>query len=277
VIELIGEVYRVDALAKARKLSDEDRLLLHKERSGPIMDSLRQWLEKQLTEGLTEPNSSLGGAIKYMLKRWEPLTRFLTVPGVPLDNTPCERILKAAIRHRKNSLFFKTKKGARVGDVFMSLLETCALNHVDKTHYLTTVLSNIESVRTSPGSWMPWNYQAMVSSEATATDDQKPEATRQRVAGETVTDSDANPQVTDQDVLVDGPGDVTGAQGSTGHGDGSRIPHTPKPINPARSVETQISPVPGHPGSFDRATMFPGPPRPCPAHRGRLEEARSPT
>ena len=34
------------------------------------------------------------------------------------------RALKKAILHRKNSLFYKTMKGAEVGDLFMSLIHT---------------------------------------------------------------------------------------------------------------------------------------------------------
>jgi hypothetical protein len=56
------------------------------------------------------------------------LTLFLRQPGAPLDNNICERALKMAILHRKNSLSYKTQNGARVGDLFMSLIHTCRLN-----------------------------------------------------------------------------------------------------------------------------------------------------
>jgi len=61
-----------------------------------------------------------------MPNHWEPLTLFLRVPKAPLDNNLCERALKRVILHRKNSLFFKTDHGADVGDLFMSLIHTCA-------------------------------------------------------------------------------------------------------------------------------------------------------
>jgi hypothetical protein len=47
-------------------------------------------------EKLVEPNSALGGAIRYMLNHWEKLTLFLREPGAPLDNNLCERALKNA-------------------------------------------------------------------------------------------------------------------------------------------------------------------------------------
>ena len=52
------------------------------------------------------------------------LTRFLEVPGVPLDNNEVEQELKPSQRHRKNSLFFKTQAGADVGDVLLSMIRT---------------------------------------------------------------------------------------------------------------------------------------------------------
>ena len=58
---------------------------------------------------------------------WDRLTLFLRQAGAPLDNNICERALKKTIRHRKNSLFYKTENGAGAGDLFMSLIHTCHL------------------------------------------------------------------------------------------------------------------------------------------------------
>jgi len=82
-------------------------------------------LTAQFEENKVEPNSGLGEAIAYMRKHWNELTLFLRAPGAPLDNNICERILKKAILHRKNAYFFKTLNGARVGDLFMSLIPAC--------------------------------------------------------------------------------------------------------------------------------------------------------
>jgi hypothetical protein len=71
----------------------------------------------------------------------------------------CERALKMAIRHRKNSLFYKTANGAEVGDTFMSLIHTADLNDVDPFDYLVALQRHHEQVADSPGDWMPWNYK----------------------------------------------------------------------------------------------------------------------
>ena len=118
VLEALSVVYHNDAIARERNLSPEERLLFHQAESGPTMEELHVWLVRQFDERRVEPNSALGGAISYLLRHWEKLTLFLRVPGAPLDNNICERALKKAIRHRRNSLFYKTPHGAHVGDMF---------------------------------------------------------------------------------------------------------------------------------------------------------------
>ena len=63
-----------------------ERLHFHQEHSGPLMQTLHEWMEAQLAERKTEPNSGLGKAIRYMLRHWLPLTLFLREPGAPIDN-----------------------------------------------------------------------------------------------------------------------------------------------------------------------------------------------
>jgi transposase len=150
VLLCLKEVYRTDAAAKRFKLSDELRLQLHQRRSAPLMNELHGWLTEQLEQRRVEPNSSLGQAIKYLLNHWEPLTLFLRRPGVPLDNNLCERALKMAIRHRKNSLFYKTQHGADVGDVYMSLIHTCYFAGVDPRDYLTQMQRHEQQVQAEP-------------------------------------------------------------------------------------------------------------------------------
>jgi hypothetical protein len=123
------------------------------------MAALHDWLERQLGEKRTEPNSALGGAIGYTLKHWDKLTLFLRQAGAPLDNNVCERALKKAILHRKNALFYKTRNGARVGDLFMSLIYTCQLNQANPFDYLTLLQQHADQLAVSPQLWMPWNYR----------------------------------------------------------------------------------------------------------------------
>ncbi len=159
VIETLGKVYEIEATARKEELSAQARLELHRRHSGPLMEALHRWLKRQIEEKRVEPNSGLGGAITYARNHWEKLTRFLEVPGAPLDNNICERALKKAILHRKGSLFYKTQNGARVGDTFMSLIYTCQLQGVDPFDYLNALQSHAEALAEKPKEWMPWSYK----------------------------------------------------------------------------------------------------------------------
>lgn len=162
----LEKVYKNDGKCRKEKLTPEERLAYHQQHSGPVMEELKTWLRNQLDQKLVEPNSSFGDATQYMFKRWDRLTRFLTVAGAPIDNNVCERALKRAIRHRKNSLFYKTLHGARVGDIYMSLIHTCELNGINPFAYLTRLVREGERIAEDPGRWLPWNYE---SSTTTAT------------------------------------------------------------------------------------------------------------
>jgi transposase len=166
VLELLGKVYQNDAIARENGLSKEDRLQLHQRDSGPAMAKLQKWMAAQIAERKVEPNSALGEAIGYMQKHWEKLTLFLRQAGAPLDNNICERALKKAILHRKNAYFYKTQNGARVGDLYMSLIHTCELNGANPFEYLTELHRNAKEVATQPERWMPWNYRDTLAAAA---------------------------------------------------------------------------------------------------------------
>jgi transposase len=163
VLETLREVYKSDAVARVRQLSPGERLRLHQRESAPRMAALKEWMDRQLTERLIEPNSRLGEAIRYLQNHWEGLTLFLRVEGVPLTNNITERALKKAIIHRKNSLFYKTLNGAKVGDVFMSLIYTAELNGVNPFEYLMALLRHPLELAERPGEWMPWNFHSTLA------------------------------------------------------------------------------------------------------------------
>ncbi len=159
VLETLRDVYKNDAIAKQREMSPDQRLRFHQTESGPLMEDLEKWFVQQFEDKLVEPNSTLGDAFSYMQKHWDALTLFLRVPGAPLDNNICERALKKAILHRKNSLFYKTLNGAHVGDTFMSLIHTAELYGADPFDYLVALQRHADQVSRNPAEWMPWNYQ----------------------------------------------------------------------------------------------------------------------
>lgn len=166
LLEMLGKVFKVDELCRTRGLCDEERLRRHQEDSGPLMADLKAWMQVQLVEKRVEPNSGLGEAMNYMLKRWEKFTLFLRVSGAPIHNNIVERALKKAIRHRNNSLFYRSQRGATVGDVYMSLIHTTELDGGNALDYLTKLMRHPKAVAENPGAWLPWNYRETLARAA---------------------------------------------------------------------------------------------------------------
>jgi hypothetical protein len=163
VIECIADVYRHEAHCKQQKYTPAQRLTYHQRYSAPVMQALNCYLTNLWLHGGIEHNGALGDAIQYMLKRWQALTRFLQIEGCPLDNTLCEQAIKVLIRYRKNSLFYRSVKGALCGDTLMSLIHTAVKNNINAFEYLTALQIHAKAVAKSPQDFLPWNYQATLA------------------------------------------------------------------------------------------------------------------
>jgi len=158
VLEELRTVYRNDAVAREQAMSPQERLDYHQAHSSKVMEDLKAWLKAKLDNREVEPNGCFGEAAGFMLRHWDRLTLFLRVAGAPLDNNIAERALKKAILHRKAAYFYKTKNGARVGDLHMSLIHTAELCGANAFEYLVALLRHHEVVAANPAEWMPWNY-----------------------------------------------------------------------------------------------------------------------
>ncbi len=123
-----------------------------------MLEALRRRMKADLKESLVEENSALGKAYRYMLKRWQGLTVFPRVEGAELDNNAIERQLKKAILNRKNAYFYRSNRGALVGDIYMSLIYTCELNGGSPFDYLNQLQEHASDLAANPSDWMPWTY-----------------------------------------------------------------------------------------------------------------------
>jgi len=163
VVEALAEVYKHDAQCRRQAYSPEQRLSFHRQHSQPVMEDLHTWITGQMQGKHVEPNSPLGKALNYLTKHWGELTLFLRKVGAPLDNNLCEQILKRAIIHRKGSLFYKTVRGAQVGDIYMSLIQTCRQCDVNPFDYLNALQQRAQEVIDAPARWLPWNFREQLA------------------------------------------------------------------------------------------------------------------
>ncbi len=104
VAKVIGWFAQIFANDKFAPSDPEQRLKWHQEKSGPIMNRMKNYFCELLEKKEVEPNSSLGKAIAYFNNHWEGLTLFLRVPGVPLTNNDTERLIKKAVLNRKKRM-----------------------------------------------------------------------------------------------------------------------------------------------------------------------------
>jgi hypothetical protein len=160
VMEALKQVFDHEDEARDQQMSPEARLAYHQEMSRPIMDGLHTWLQNQMDDHRVDPNSALGKAMTYMQNHWETLTRFLSIPGAPLDNNWVERALKLFIRQRKNSLFFRTEHRAYIASVITTLMATCLYAGVHALDYLVALQEHRAEVHADPAAWLPWTYSS---------------------------------------------------------------------------------------------------------------------
>jgi transposase len=71
-IKLITRIYRIERLADLRELCPEQRALLRRERSAPVLETLRRWLVGSLAK--EPPSSEVAKAASYVINHWTALT-----------------------------------------------------------------------------------------------------------------------------------------------------------------------------------------------------------
>jgi len=133
---LIGALYAIERLVPGPFPGDPAaqalRQQLRHDRSQPILDQIWHWATVQV--GL--PRSDFGKAVRYMLERWDGLTRFVADPQIPLDNNAAERALRGPVVGRKNHYGSRSLRGTQVAAIFYTLCETARLVGVDPQAYL---------------------------------------------------------------------------------------------------------------------------------------------
>jgi hypothetical protein len=155
VIGLIGAIY--DNEAHTKGFNGEKRLCYHQEKSTPVMQELKAYLEEQRAQ--FEPNSVAGKAIDYILKRFTHLSQFLREPHAPLDTNIVERALKLVIQVRKSSMFYKSLSSAAFASYVQSALYSAAQNDINPCDYMCALINNEAAVIQNPSNWLPWRYK----------------------------------------------------------------------------------------------------------------------
>jgi len=151
------ELYQIERKAKDVKMTSQERHALRQEKSKPLMESFKKWLDEIFPTVL--PQSSLGKAIQYALNRWDGLMRFLDDGRLEIDNNLTEQKIKPIVIARKNFLFAATVPGAKSLCMHFSFIQTAKLHGHDPYHYYLIVLKRLPHCKSLDDyeKLLPWN------------------------------------------------------------------------------------------------------------------------
>ncbi|MBP1807741.1 hypothetical protein J2Z33_003616 [Rubellimicrobium aerolatum] len=135
----IAAIYAVEA--ELRGQSPDSRRAGRQERTRPILEELRPWLEAQLAR--LSAKSRLAEAIRSNLKLWDGLALFLEDGHLEPDANPVERAIRPIALNRRNALFAGSDRGGEHWAILASLVGTCRLNDIHPHAYLTEVLERL--------------------------------------------------------------------------------------------------------------------------------------
>lgn len=136
----IGNLYVIER--KIKEFSVEDKYKVRQEESVPILNDLKDWLDKQLL--IQQPQNPLRRAVNYVVKRWKGLTMYTTNGMLQIDNNLIERQIRSLALGRKNYLFAGAHTGAEYAALYYSLFATCRLNGIEPFKWLTYVFQKIQ-------------------------------------------------------------------------------------------------------------------------------------
>jgi hypothetical protein len=154
----IAALYAIEAGIRGR--SAERRLAVRQAQSKPLIAELETWLRAQLNR--LSRGSKLAEAIRYGLRHWQGLRRFLDDGRVEMDSNTVEREIRPVAVTRKAALFAGSEGGGETWAIATTLIRTAILNGVDPQAWLTDALERMVSgeVRsTQLTSLLPWNWR----------------------------------------------------------------------------------------------------------------------
>jgi transposase len=163
-LDLIGDLYVIERQAKDAGIVGTDaHLTLRKTRSRPLFAKILSWARRH--RHAFEPRSGMGRAIRYILRNFRELGRFLRHATIPPDNNVAEAALRRVALGRKNFLFVGGEEHGHHLAVLYTLVASCEKHRVNPIDYLTDVLTR---VHTHPArdvaNLLPHRWSALASS-----------------------------------------------------------------------------------------------------------------
>jgi transposase len=155
------ELYKIEREAKNEHLTPLQRYELRQEKSKPLMDNFKKWLDDLYPTVL--PQSPLGKAMKYCLNLWPGLIRFLEDGRLEPDTNLTEQEIKPFVIARKNFLFSASVEGAKALCMHFSFIRTAKLHGLDPYQYYVNLLKSLPHCQSLQDfeALLPWNINKL--------------------------------------------------------------------------------------------------------------------
>ena len=157
LLERIGALYKIEASVRGKP--PDVRARARQEQARPAVDALRVVIDDALRK--LSPRSEVAKALRYGVKLWPALTRFLDDGRLEVDNGIAERALRGVAVGRRNWLFAGSRAGGERAAALYTVIETAKANGLEPQAYIADILAKLADGWPAP-QWdelMPWNWQ----------------------------------------------------------------------------------------------------------------------
>jgi len=140
-VELMDELFAIDAQARAEKMDHAARHALRQQQAPPLLEKIRDHVLTMNRNAL--PQSAAGKACGYTLTLWKRLTCFLDHPELELSNNLAENSMRPVALGRSNWIHIGSQQaGPRVAAI-LSVVESCRRMKVPVRDYLADILPGL--------------------------------------------------------------------------------------------------------------------------------------
>ena len=157
LLDRIGQLYRLEASVRGQP--PDVRRQARQDHGRPVVDALRAAIDDALRK--LSPRSDMAKALRYGVKLWPALTRYLDDGRLEIDNGVAERALRGVAVGRRNWLFAGSLAGGERAASLYTVIETAKANGVEPQAYIADVLAKLASGWPA-ARWddlMPWNWR----------------------------------------------------------------------------------------------------------------------
>lgn len=140
-VELINELFAIDAQARSEQMDHAARDVLRHEKAPPLLAEIRNHILEMSKTVL--PKSAAGQACRYTLALWKKLLQFRDYPQLELSNNLAENSMRPIALGRSNWIHIGSEQaGPRVAAI-LSVIESCRRLKLPVRNYLADILPGL--------------------------------------------------------------------------------------------------------------------------------------